>query len=153
MSRVLDRCVTAGGVLLGATWLLAAAAKLAKPYAAFELAVHAAPAGTPVKPFLIAAIAAEAALGTAMCLRVVRGFGASLCGVGAATVVLLAARAEGGPGLSCGCFGPLFGESLDGALARNAVLAALHVGLLVVARRGTGGPGSRAAVPTTVPST
>jgi len=116
-------------------WLFAAGAKIASPLAAYELVAHVAPPGATTKALLAAAIACEAALGMAMALRVVRGFGLSLAALAVATAVLLAVRANADELVPCGCFGDALGATVAESLVRNAVLAAVHVALIVWRRR------------------
>ena len=137
MSKLRGRVIAISGVLIGAMWLVAAAAKIATPFGAYQLTARAAPPGTPPKVLLAAVVAAETLLGASMCLRAVRGFGWSLTGLVAVTAVVLIVRSQVGGLAPCGCFGALFGATLDGALGRLAVLFVLHVSLIVASRRGT----------------
>jgi hypothetical protein len=129
------RVAAVAGVAFGAFWLAAAAAKLARPAAAYELAARAVPPGVSGKALVAAVVGLEAALGAAMCLRAVRGLGPSLAALAALSAALLAVRVGSGPAFPCGCFGNLLGRTVDEALLRNAALAAVHVALLVGARR------------------
>jgi hypothetical protein len=112
-------------------WLFAAATKLAAPLAPYELLAHVVPPGAPSRMALAAAVGAETILGAAMILRVVRGFAASLAALAVATAVLVAVRTSAPDLVPCGCFGDVLGTTLDGALWRNAVLAAVHVALIL----------------------
>ncbi len=132
MSAVRDRVLAVGSAAFGVMWLVAAAAKIASPLEAYELAARVAPAGAASKASLATAVAAEAALGAAMILRVVRGFGLSLLGIAAASGVLLVARDAQSAFAPCGCFGDAFGTTVNDALVRNGVLAAVLAALLVV---------------------
>jgi hypothetical protein len=53
----------------------------------------------------------------------------------AASAVLLVVRSSAGELVPCGCFGDFLGTTLDGALVRNAVLAAVLVALILWSRR------------------
>lgn len=137
MSAARDRVLAVSGVVFGLMWLVAAGAKVLAPIAAYQFATHAVPPGVPAKPALAVVVGAEALLGAAMCLRAVRGLGWSLAGLAAMSVTILVLRA-GDPVelLQCGCFGSLFGtQTLEGALVRNAALIAVHVALMLWARR------------------
>lgn len=130
-----DRVLAVASVLFGAMWLVAAAAKLASPLEPYEMLAHAVPPGTASRAALAVAVCAEVALGAAMVLRAVQGFALTLAGLGAASLVLLEVRRSASELIPCGCFGDLLGTSLDGALVRNAVLAAVLVALILWSRR------------------
>jgi hypothetical protein len=130
------RVLAAAGVAFGAMWLFAAGAKIASPLASYELVARAVPPGLAPKPLLAAAIAVEACLGAAMVLRAVRGLAWSLAGLAAASATAAVVWADAGNQVQCGCFGAFFGATLDAALARNAVLAAVHVALMLWCRAG-----------------
>lgn len=131
-----DRIVTGGAVLIGAMWLFAASLKIARPIGAIEMTAHLVPATLPSKAAVAAAVAVETTLGAAMCLRAIRGFLPSLALLLAFSGFLLVARAEEEDTLiPCGCFGDLFGLTIDGALVRNGVLVAVHVALILWGRR------------------
>lgn len=134
MSRPRDRALAFSCIVFGAMWLVAAGAKIAKASATFELLSRAVPPGLPPKPVIAVVIAAEAFLGTAMCLRAVRGLGWSLAGLALTSVALAYMRSQTGELFRCGCFGELLGTTIAGALLRNAVIAAIHVALIAVCR-------------------
>ena len=136
MSSLRGRVLAVSGFLVGAMWLVAAVAKMATPFGAYQLTARAAPPGTPPKVLLAVAVAAETFLGVAMCLRPGRGFGWSLAGLVAVGAAVLIVRWQVGGFAPCGCFGALFGSTLDDALLRLAALGVLHVALLVASRRG-----------------
>lgn len=132
---VRDRVLAIATVAFGAMWLAAAASKVASPLVAYEIVCHVVAPGATAKAFLAAAAALEVALGAAMVLRAVKGFALSLAGLAAASAVLLVVRSSAGELVPCGCFGDLLGTTLDGALIRNAVLAAALVALILWSRR------------------
>jgi len=134
VSAVRARVLAVSGFAFGAMWLFAAVAKTVKPQAAFELASRAAPPGISPKIFLAGAIAAETFLGAAMCTRAVKSLRWSLGGIAVATAALLSMRLQVGPKFRCGCFGTSLGTTVDDALLRNAVIIAIHVGLMLWAR-------------------
>ena len=135
MSSPRDVVTAVASAVFGAMWLVAAAAKIASPLVPYELVTHVAPPGAASKALLAAAVGAEVALGAAMVLRAVNGFALSLAGLLVASLILLAVRATAGELVPCGCFGDLLGTTLDGALIRNAVLAAALVALILWNRR------------------
>ena len=135
MSALRERVSAVASVAFGAMWLVAAGAKLAFPLVPYELVTHVAPPGVPSKVLLAVAVGAEVALGAAMVLRAVSGLALSLAGLLVASGVLVAVRSTAGELVPCGCFGDLLGTTLDGALVRNAVLAAVLVALIVWNRR------------------
>jgi len=135
VSALRDRVLAAASVAFGLMWLVAAAAKLASPLVPYEMVTHAVDPGSPSKALLAAAVACEVALGAAMVLRAVQGFALSLAGLVAASLVLLAVRASAAELVPCGCFGDVLGTTLDGALIRNAVLAAVLVALILWNRK------------------
>jgi hypothetical protein len=139
VSAVRDRVLTAASVAFGLMWLVAAAAKIAAPLVAYEMVAHAVEPGAPSKALLAAAVCGEVALGAAMVLRALQGFALSLVGLVAASAVLLAVRASAVEFVPCGCFGDVLGTSLDGALVRNAVLAAVLVALILWNRKRAAG--------------
>jgi methylamine utilization protein MauE len=135
MSPWKDRIVAGAAVLLGAMWLFAASLKIARPVGALELTAHLVPASVPSKAAVAAAVGAETILGAAMCLRAIRGFVPSLALLLVFSGFLLVARSQvEGTLVPCGCFGDLFGASIDEALVRNGVLVALHLGLILWGR-------------------
>jgi hypothetical protein len=134
LSAARDLVLAVASVAFGLMWLVAAAAKLASPLVPYEMVAHAVDPGTPTRAVLAAAVAAEVALGTAMVLRAVQGFALSLAGLAAASFVLFAVRRSAEELVPCGCFGDVLGTTLDGALIRNAVLAAVLVALILWSR-------------------
>lgn len=135
MTALRDRVLAAASVAFGAMWLVAAAAKISSPLVPYEMVAHAVDPGTPSRTFLAVAVCGEVALGTAMILRAIQGFALSLAGLVAASLVLLAVRKSAEELVPCGCFGDLLGTTLDGALVRNAVLAAVLVALILWSRK------------------
>jgi hypothetical protein len=134
VSAARERVLAVGGVAFGAMWLFAAVAKTMRPVAAFELVSRATPPGVSPKLVVAGAVAAEAFLGAAMCMRAVKSLRWSLAGLAVATAALLSMRIQVGPKFHCGCFGTTLGATVDEALLRNAVLVVIHVGLIVWAR-------------------
>ena len=139
MSGVRDRALAFASVAFGVMWLVAAAAKIAAPLVPYEMITHAVDPGSPSRALLAAAVACEVALGAAMVLRAVQGFALTLAGLVAASLVLLAVRASAAELVPCGCFGDVLGTTLDGALIRNAVLAAVLIALILWSRKRTAG--------------
>jgi hypothetical protein len=134
MSRARDRTFAVASVLFGANWLFAAVAKVWTPLPAYEFTARAVPPGIVAKSLFVAAVAAEALLGSLMLLRAIspmRGFAVSLAGLAAAAAMLLHVRSKAGGLLQCGCYGHVFFSSIDGELALDAVMAAILVALLV----------------------
>jgi hypothetical protein len=116
-------------------WLFAAAAKIASPLASYELVARVAGPGGSTKALLAVAVAAEAALGAAMVLRVLRGFAVSLAGLAVASAVLVGVVWKDGELVPCGCFGDALGATAGESLVRNGVLGAAHVALILWGRR------------------
>lgn len=137
MTPARERILVGASFAFGAMWLAAAAAKVSSPLVAYEIVCHVAEPGAPAKAFLATAVGLETALGAAMLLRAVRGYALSLAGLAAASAVLLVVRGTAGELVPCGCFGDLLGTTLDGALWRNAVLAAVLAALILWSRRKT----------------
>lgn len=133
MSALRDRVLLVAGIAFGAMWLLAAGSKLQAPLAAFELTTRAVPYAA-ARLTLAAVIGAEVLVGTAMVLRALRGLWMSLAGLAVASAALLYVRSTAGELVPCGCFGKMFGTTIDDALRNNAVLAAVHVALIVWSR-------------------
>ena len=133
MTSVRDRVLLAAGIVFGAMWLFAAATKLQAPLAAYELTTRAVPYGA-ARLCLAAVIGAEVLVGAAMVLRAIRGLWASFGGLLLASAALLHVRSSAGELVPCGCFGKMFGTTIDDALRNNAVLLAVHVALIVWSR-------------------
>ena len=114
-----------------------ALAKIVSPLDAWELASKAVPEGIPAKPLLALVVGGETFLGAAMCLRWIRGLGPSLFGLLFMTglLLLLKWRVEDEI-IRCGCFGRIFGSTLDTALVEDVVLVGVHVALILWARFG-----------------
>lgn len=135
MSVARERVLAVASAAFGLMWLAAAAAKVSSPLVAYEIVCHVVAPGAPAKTLLAVAAGLEVALGVAMLLRAVQGFALSLAGLAAASAVLLAVRSSAGELVPCGCFGDFLGTTLDGALIRNALLAAVLVALILWSRR------------------
>lgn len=134
MTRWREKLVAGLSIAFGAMWLVAAATKASAPLESYEFTSYVAAPGWPAKALVVAAVAGEAALGAAMCLRAVRGLGWSLAALAAAEAALLVARHRAaGELLRCGCFGGLAASTVEEALLRNGILAAVHVAGIVVA--------------------
>ena len=135
MSSAKDRTLAVALGLVGGFWIFVAVAKTAGPLASLELASSVLPATVPAKQALAAMIGVEMALGAAMCLRAIRGFVPSLGLFAVLSGVLLVARSKSESSLGpCGCFGELFGASVEQMLVFDGVLIALHVALILWGR-------------------
>ena len=130
-----EHVLTGAAVLVGAMWLFSASMKIAKPLGAVELTAHVVPGGMSSKAAVALVVGAETVLGSAMCLRAIRGFVPSLVALLALSGALVVVWTRGEAELvKCGCFGDLFGTTALEALIRNGVLVALHVALILWGR-------------------
>jgi hypothetical protein len=141
VSRVRGVVLAVVSALYGAMWLFAATTKVLAPLPAYEFVGRVLPPGPFAKAVIVAAIAAEGALGTALLLRAVgaaRGLVASSAGLALALGALLVVRSKADGLLPCGCYGDAFRSSIDDEIVVDAVMLALALALAawdVMARR------------------
>ena len=137
MSRVRTVVLGVFSALFGAMWLFAATTKVLEPVPAYEFVGRVIPPGPGAKALIVAAIAAEGALGTALLLRAVgaaRGFAATSAGLAIALGALLVVRSKADGLLPCGCYGKAFKTSIDEEIVADAVMFALALALSFAAR-------------------
>lgn len=132
----------AASILLGLVWVWGAVTLVVQPDHAYELVVRV--VGEPPRSKVVYALwaAVEGGLGAAMLAGACRGLLASAAALGALSAVLVDAQSRHGGTLKCGCLAFVPGEDVGTAIARNAVLGALALGLgvaaLVIDRRARG---------------
>ena len=139
MNRVRDISLAVFAALFGAMWLFAATTKVLAPLPAYEFVGRVIPPGPVAKAVIVAAIAVEGALGTAMLLRAVgagRAFLASAAALAVAVGALLVVRSKADGLLPCGCYGNAFRSSIDQEIRIDAALLALAVLLALGSRLG-----------------
>ncbi len=124
-------------IYLGAFWTWAGIAKALSPEAAYAFTAQVVGGGMPAKFVIVGSVIVETALGLALLTRALgsrAGIMISLVLLSLFSTLLIAAKAQGGGALACGCYAFFATDaaSVDGELWINGIHVAILAALLAV---------------------